>query len=80
MCCIIAKIRVKIVKQTGESGALFGSVTKDEIATALKEQKGIEIDKKILETEAIKTTGIYDVNAKLKHGISAKFEIEVASV
>uniref|UniRef100_UPI0028EF7628 50S ribosomal L9 C-terminal domain-containing protein n=1 Tax=uncultured Campylobacter sp. TaxID=218934 RepID=UPI0028EF7628 len=64
----------------GESGALFGSVTNDEIATALKEQKGIEIDKKILETEAIKTTGIYDVNAKLKHGISAKFEIEVASV
>ena len=55
-------------------------MTKDEIATALKEQKGIEIDKKILETEAIKTTGIYDVNAKLKHGISAKFEIEVASV
>ena len=76
----LAKIRVKIVKQTGESGALFGSVTKDEIATALKEQKGIEIDKKILETEAIKTTGIYDVNAKLKHGISAKFEIEVAGV
>ena len=76
----LAKIRVKIVKQTGERGAILGSVTKDDIPTAKNEKNGIEIDKKILETEDINTTGIYDVNVKLKHGISAKFEIEVASV
>ena len=75
----LEKIRVKVAKQVGENGGLFGSVTKDDIANALKEQNGVELDKKILEFGTIKTTGIYDVSAKFKHGILAKFEIEVVA-
>ena len=40
-------VRVKIAKQVGSNNALFGSVTKDDVANALKEQKNIEIDKKV---------------------------------
>ncbi|MCZ6173759.1 50S ribosomal protein L9 [Campylobacter ureolyticus] len=73
----LAKIRVSIKKPVGEGGALFGSVTKDEVSNALKEQKNIEIDKKILEFDTIKHIGVFDAEAKFKHGITAKFEIEV---
>lgn len=70
-------VRVKIAKQVGSNNALFGSVTKDDVANALKEQKNIEIDKKLIELPQTKTIGIYDVNLKLKFGVTAKFEIEV---
>lgn len=73
----LAKVRVSIKKPVGEGGALFGSVTKDEVSNALKEQKNIEIDRKILEFDTIKHIGVFDVEAKFKHGITAKFEIEV---
>ena len=76
----LEKVRVKVAKQVGENGGLFGAVTKDDIANALKEQKGFEVDKKILEFGTIKTTGIYDVSAKFIHGINAKFEIEVVGL
>ena len=54
----LAKIRVSIKKPVGDGGALFGSVTKDEVSNALKEQKNIEIDKKILDFDTIKHIGV----------------------
>ncbi|EAI5648148.1 50S ribosomal protein L9 [Campylobacter fetus] len=75
----LENIKIIIKTKLGANGALFGSITKDEIANALKEQKGYEVDKKALECDHIKATGIYDVALKLKHGISAKFKVEVAS-
>lgn len=73
----LKKIRLVIKKPVGENGVLFGSVTKDDVVNALKEQKGIEIDKKSLELDTIKSVGVFDVEAKFKHQISGKFEIEV---
>lgn len=73
----LKKVKITIKTKLGANGALFGSVTKDEIANALKSQKGYEIDKKSIECEHIKTTGIYDISTKLKHGILAKFQLEV---
>lgn len=70
-------VRVKVIKQVGANGALFGSITKDEVADALKSQRNLEVDKKSIELSHIKAVGIYDVNLKLKHGINANFEIEV---
>lgn len=72
-------IRVQVKKPVGEGGSLFGSVTKDEISTALKEQKDIEIDKKIIETGTIKHIGIFDVEVKFRHSITGKFEVEVVA-
>lgn len=73
----LKSIRIVVKKPVGENGALFGSVTKDDVAKALKEQKNIELDKKILELDNIKNVGIFDVDVKFKHSISGKFEIEV---
>ena len=73
----LAKITISISKPLGANGHLFGGVTKDEIASALKEQKNIELDKKSLELPSIKELGIYDISAKLGHSIQANFKLEV---
>jgi len=72
------KAEIIITKKMGNNGHLFGSVTKDEIAHALKEQHGIEIDKKhINEKTAIKTIGEHDLDFKLGHGIHATLHVDV---
>lgn len=72
------KCEIVITKKLGQNGHLFGSVTKDEIATALKEQHNIEIDKKhITEKSAIKTIGEHDLDFKLGHGLHAKLHVDV---
>ena len=72
------KIEVIITKKVGDNGHLFGAVTKDEIANALKEQHDIEIDKKhITDKTTIKTVGEHDVDLKLGHSIHATLHIDV---
>ena len=72
------KCEIIITKKLGQNGHLFGSVTKDEIANALKEQHGIEIDKKhINEKSAIKTIGEHDLDFKLGHGLHATLHVDV---
>ncbi|HEX5623987.1 MAG TPA: 50S ribosomal protein L9 [Sulfuricurvum sp.] len=74
----LAEIKVVIAKKLGDTGHLFGSVTKDEIAHALQTQHGIEIDKKELDAKhGIKTTGIHDLDLKLGHGIHATLHVEI---
>ncbi len=72
------KLQIVIEKKLGNTGHLFGAVTKEEIAHALKEQYGIEIDKKhINHKEALKTTGTHDLDLKLGHGIHAVLHVEI---
>jgi len=72
------KCEIIITKKLGQNGHIFGSVTKDEIAAALKEQHDIEIDKKhINEKNAIKTVGEHDLDFKLGHGLHAKLHVDV---
>ena len=72
------KAEIIITKKLGQNGHLFGSVTKEEIAVALKDQHGIEIDKKhINEKAAIKTVGEHDLDFKLGHGLHAVIHVDV---
>jgi len=72
------KAEIVITKKLGQNGHLFGAVTKDEIANALKEQHNIEIDKKhINEKSAIKTVGEHDLDFKLGHGLHATLHVDV---
>ena len=72
------KAEIIITKKLGANGHLFGSVTKDEISVALKEQHNIEIDKKhINEKHAIKTIGEHDLDFKLGHGLHAVLHVDV---
>lgn len=69
---------VRISVKKGENGKLFGSVTNKEIAQALAEQEGLQVDRKRINlTEAIKTVGQKQVEVKLHADITAKITIEV---
>lgn len=64
-------MQVKVPSKGGEGGKLFGAVTGREIAAALKEQHGVDIDsKKLVLDEPIKSFGSYEVKAKLGFEIS----------
>ena len=72
------KLKIEIHKKLGETGHLFGSVTKDEVAHALLDQHKIEIDKKHIDSKTnIKMVGSHDLDLKLGHGIHATLHIEV---
>ena len=64
-------LQVKVPSKGGEGGKLFGAVTGREIAAALKEQHGVDIDsKKLVLDEPIKSFGSYQEKAKLGFEIS----------
>jgi len=71
---------IRIEKQAAPVG-IKGSVGNGDIAAAIKEQLGIEIDKKHINLKkAIKSTGIHEIDAKLGHGIHAVLKVEVVGV
>ncbi|HAN09297.1 MAG TPA: 50S ribosomal protein L9 [Clostridiales bacterium] len=68
----------KILVKTGENGRVFGSVTTKEIAEVIKEQTGIDIDKRKIDlVDNIKNIGIYNVSVKLHHDVIASVKVEV---
>ena len=74
----LIKIVLKMKVKAGENGKIFGSVTSKEIATELKNQYKIDIDKKkILLKDAIKETGIFNIEIKLYEGIIGKLKIQI---
>lgn len=73
----IEEITLKIIQKVGANGSLYGAITKEDIANALAEHR-LEIDKKSIELKSpIKSTGIYEVEVKLGHGINAVLKIDV---
>lgn len=70
------QVAVKI--KAGEGGRAFGSVSSKEIAAAVKEQHGLEIDKKKIQLpEALKNFGSYEVGVKLHPQVTAKLTVKV---
>ncbi len=69
---------VRRVERAGVGGKLFGSVTAAEVAAGLKEQYGVEIDRRkiVLESE-IKAFGTYTAEVKLGSGVSASIYVLV---
>lgn len=71
------QVVVKI--KAGEGGRAFGSVSSKEIAAAMKEQHGLEIDKKKIQLpEALKSFGSYEVGVKLHPQVTAKLTVKVS--
>ncbi|MBQ7523086.1 MAG: 50S ribosomal protein L9 [Oscillospiraceae bacterium] len=69
---------VTITAKGGGAGRLFGSITSQEIAEALAQQQGIELDKRrIVLDEPIKTTGKYPVKCKLGYEITGELTVVV---
>ena len=69
---ILLKIKV------GEGGKAFGSVSAKEIAAAVKEQMGLDVDKKKIQLkETLKTLGTHNVPIKLHPEVTAELKVEI---
>src|SRR4051794_17100254 len=72
------KTVLTISQQAGEDGRLFGSVTTQDIADAIKEARSIDVDRrKIHLDEAIKNVGTYQVVLEVAEGVTATVKVMV---
>ena len=74
----LRELTLVVTCKGGGAGRLFGSVTNQEIADALKAKTGIALDKrKIVISDPIKTVGDYKVKCKLGYEINAELKLKV---
>ena len=74
----IGQGKVELAIKAGEGGRVFGSVSSKEIAAAVKEQMGLDVDKKKIQLkETIKTLGIHNVPIKLHPEVTAELKVAV---
>ena len=74
----LREMTLVVTARGGGAGRLFGSVTNQEIADALKAKTGITIDKrKIVIAEPIKNVGTYTVTCKLGYEITAPLTVKI---
>ena len=74
----LRELTLVVTAKGGGAGRLFGSVTNQEIADALKAKAGITLDKrKIVIAEPIKSVGTYTVTCKLGYEISATLTVKI---
>ena len=74
----LREMTLTVTAKGGGNGRLFGAVTNQEIATALKAKSGIELDKrKIVISDPIKNVGTYTVTCKLGYEINAPLTVKI---
>jgi large subunit ribosomal protein L9 len=70
---------VSFTVRVGEQGRLYGSVTNADIAEAIQQQLGVEIDRRKIELdEPIKTVGTHGVTVRLVSGVEPVVNVVVA--
>lgn len=74
----LRELTITVAAKGGGSGKLFGSITSQEIAEALKKASGIALDKrKIVISDPIKNVGTYTVTCKLGYEITAPLTVKI---
>ena len=74
----LREMTLVVTAKGGGNGRLFGAVTNQEIAAALKAKSGIELDKrKIVLADNIKNVGTYTVTCKLGYEISGPLTVKI---
>jgi large subunit ribosomal protein L9 len=73
-------LTVKLTARAGGSGRLFGSITSAEVANAVKQAGGPELDRRRVELPGpIKALGSYQVKVRLHPEVSATIPVEVVA-
>ena len=71
---------LKIGAKTGTTGKIFGSVTNVQVARAIREQKGYEIDRRRIQLlDEIKELGTYKAKVDFGNGNETEVSLEIVS-
>ena len=69
---LLTKTVLTIRQQAGDDGRLFGSVTSQDIVDAIKNARGLKLDRRKVQLEhPIKTTGTHMVTVEVADGVTA---------
>jgi large subunit ribosomal protein L9 len=72
---LLRKTVLTISHQAGDDGRLFGSVTSQEIVDAIRQARGVRLDKRRVQLEdAIRTTGTHMVTVEVADGVTAEIK------
>lgn len=78
---LLNKTVLTIEQQAGDDGRLFGSVTNQDIADAIKDARGIKIDKRKVHLEdPIKNVGTHMVEVEVAEGVTATVKTMVVEL
>ena len=76
----LQNLNVRMRRRAGNSGRLFGSVGSADIAAAVREAGGPELDRRKIEVrDPIKTVGSHQVRVRLHPDVSAAVDIEISA-
>jgi len=76
---LLSKTVLTISHRAGEDGKLFGSVTSKEIADAIREARGLKVDRKRIKLDdPIREVGTYMVEVEMGGGETASIKTIVA--
>ena len=72
---------LKLIAKVGENGQLFGSITNQQVAEALKEQHNYDVDRKniVVDGDKIKAVGEYTAMVNIHREIKAELKLEVVA-
>ena len=76
-------LRGKVINmsvKTGSQGRLYGSITSAEVAAELKKQHGVDIDKRDIKCENIRTVGDVSIEVRVYKDINAKMTVHVEGI
>jgi large subunit ribosomal protein L9 len=77
---VLKQSAVKIGAKTGTSGKIFGAVTNVQVARAIREQKGYEVDRrKIHVLDEIKELGNFKAKVDFGNGHETEIELEIVA-
>jgi large subunit ribosomal protein L9 len=77
---VLKESAIKIGAKTGTSGKIFGAVTNVQVARAIREQKGYEVDRrKIHVLDEIKELGNFKAKVDFGNGHETEIELEIVA-
>ena len=69
--------RVRVPVRVGENGKMFGTVSGKEVAAAIQEQLGLEVDKKKISIDTVRSAGEYMAKLSLFEEVKANLKVIV---
>lgn len=72
---------VRLIAKVGENGHLFGSITSEQIAEALKEQHNYDVDRKniVVDGAKLKEVGTHTCTINIYREIKAQVNVEIVA-
>lgn len=79
IAAVLEGLALRIPAKAAQTGKIYGSVNNVQIANAIKEAKGIEIDRKqiLVDDDTIKEVGNYKAKVRLHKDVTVEISFEV---